>query len=189
MTLADGSQATMLATSRFLDPSETRLVRLPDGREVSVPKKLLELQDDGSYRINEPIVDPAALSSDTRVIPALAEVLSVAKSTVETGRVRIHKRVESTESVIDEPLLYEGYDVERVPVNRVLSEVPVPRQDGDTWILPVLEEVLVVEKRLVLREEIRLTRTRRDVRNPQKHIVRREHIEVERVSSPEEPTQ
>jgi stress response protein YsnF len=56
----------------------------------------------------------------------------------------------------------------------------LPRQEGDTWILPVLEEILVVEKRLMLREEVRVTPTRRDVHNPQKHLVRREHIEVER---------
>ena len=189
--LTDGTQATVLAKSRFLDTSESRLIRLPDGREVHVPRTLLHLEDDGSYRMTAPLFDepaPAHISEqnnavrevESAAIPVIEEDLRVTREPVETGRVLIHKKVETTDSIVDEPLLQESYDVERVPMNRVLTEAPAPRREGETWILPVLEEVLVVEKRLVLREEVRITRVQREVHHPQKHSVRREHIEVER---------
>jgi hypothetical protein len=50
-----------------------------------------------------------------------------------------------------------------VQIDRIVAEPPVQRQEGDTLILPVVEEVLVVEKRLMLREEIRITRRREQV--------------------------
>jgi uncharacterized protein (TIGR02271 family) len=120
-------------------------------------------------------------SGQDKVIPVIEEELDVGKHAVEAGRIRVSKRVETTESVIDEPLLQQGYDIERTQVNRIIEDVPQPRYDGDTLVLPILEEVLVVEKRLILREEIRITRTREELRDPQTHTVRREHVDVERV--------
>jgi len=164
----------MFATSRFLDDSDHRLLRLPDGQELLVDRNLLESQTDGTYRLTVPLSQLQSTGSfaipaeplQTRdldsemVIPAIEERLDVAKRKVETGRIRISKTVESSDSVIDEPLLRERYEVERVTVNRILTEPAEPRYEGDTLILPVMEEVLVVEKRLVLREEVRVTRTR-----------------------------
>jgi stress response protein YsnF len=66
-------------------------------------------------------------------------------------------------------------------VNRIVEDIPEPHYDGDTLVLPILEEVLVVEKRLILREEVRITPVREEVRDPQTHTVRREHVDVERV--------
>jgi stress response protein YsnF len=45
----------------------------------------------------------------------------------------------------------------------------------------VLEEVVVVEKKLLLREEVRITRKKGSERDPQKVSVRRERVEFERV--------
>jgi len=50
-------------------------------------------------------------------------------------------------------------EVERVPVGRTLAEgeaAPVPHEEGDTLIIPVIEETAVVVKRLVIQEEVRL---------------------------------
>ncbi len=57
----------------------------------------------------------------------------------------------------------EEYNIERVAVGKIVTDTPVQRQEGDTLILPVTEEVLVTEKRLLLREEIRITRRREPV--------------------------
>jgi stress response protein YsnF len=54
------------------------------------------------------------------------------------------------------------------------------RQEGDTLIVPLAEEVLVVEKRVFVREEVRITRRREQVREPQQVPVRREDVVVER---------
>jgi uncharacterized protein (TIGR02271 family) len=109
------------------------------------------------------------------------EELDIERRVVESGRIRVNKRIETTESVVDEPLVHESYDIQRTSVNRIVDDVPKPHYDGDTLVLPILEEVLVVEKRLVLREEVRITPKREEVRDPQTHSLRREHVEVERV--------
>ena len=48
--------------------------------------------------------------------------------------------------------------VTRVPVNKTLTEVPQIRTDGEVTIIPVVEEILVTEKRLVLKEELHIHR-------------------------------
>lgn len=82
------------------------------------------------------------------------EVLSVGKRPVERSSVSIstvvHERREQVELELDR----ESVEVVRVPVNRPVEVAPAPRQDGDTLIIPILEEELVVTKRLVLREEL-----------------------------------
>ena len=79
---------------------------------------------------------------------------------VETGRVRIHKTVHERDETVELLLKRDDVSVERVAVGRTVSEPPAARQEGDTLIIPILEEVLVVEKRLVLKEELHV-RTRR----------------------------
>jgi stress response protein YsnF len=58
---------------------------------------------------------------------------------------------------------------------------PQTRYEGETLVVPVLEEVLVTEKRLVLVEEIRITRVRDTHRQPQTVTLRKDHIEIERL--------
>ena len=71
---------------------------------------------------------------------------------------------------------------ERVSVNRVVDAANIPgiRQEGSTIIVPVLEEILVVEKRTFVKEELRITSTRREVREPEKFVLRSEEVSVER---------
>jgi uncharacterized protein (TIGR02271 family) len=192
---SNGVRGTLLTTSRFLDDNPHRLVRLDDGRELLVPKNLLRPQDDGSFLLTAPIrellgdqrTEVATLARDETnfdrhtILPVVQEELEVQKRVVESGRIRVNKKVETTESIVDEPLLRQGFDIQKIPVNRIIDEVPTPRYDGATLVLPILEEVLVVEKRLVLREEVRITPQREEVRDPQTHSLRREHVEVERV--------
>lgn len=182
----EGVQGVVLSTSRFLGEDREKLLRLNDGQELVVPRDLLEPRNDNSYRLSVPVrtlLQHATESGSVeRVIPALEERMVVDRHPVETGRVRIHKHVDEAETTVDEPLLQENWDVERVAVNRILAgDPPEPRYEGDTLVLPVLEEVLVVEKRLILREEMRVTRRRREVHDPQTHRVRTEHLDVERV--------
>ena len=115
------------------------------------------------------------------VLPVLAEALDVQKRRVETGRVRIHTTVQAREVLVDEPLLREEVIIERVPVNRVV-EGPIPvRYEGDTMILSLLEEVLVVETRLLLTEELRITTRRTETHTPARVMLRHEDVTIERV--------
>lgn len=115
------------------------------------------------------------------VVPILAEQLNIGRERILTGGVRVRKTVHERTETVDEPTLQEQVDVERVPVNRFVAEEPAVRYEGDTMIVPLLEEVLVVEKRLVLREEIRITKRRANVRNPQQIVLRREEAALEAI--------
>jgi uncharacterized protein (TIGR02271 family) len=125
------------------------------------------------------------------VIPVAADSLTVDRRVVETGRgVRIVKTVSEREQVVDEPLALDEVHVERTEVNRWLeeSEIPGLRQEGDVTVVPVLEEVLVTTKRLLLKEEIRITRVRREVHQPQRVVLRSEQVSVEHFDESKDPT-
>lgn len=115
------------------------------------------------------------------VVPVIEEELRVGRRVIETGRVRVSKTVHEREEVVDEPLMREEFDVERVPVE-VYVDAPVgPWHDGETLVIPVVEEVLFVEKRLVVREEIRITRRSEEEHRPQRVTLLSEEVSVERL--------
>jgi uncharacterized protein (TIGR02271 family) len=122
------------------------------------------------------------------VLPLVEEALRVGKRRVETGRVRVSVSTETEEQVVRETLRSERAEVERIPINRELADgepAPALRQEPDgTVVLPVLEEVLVVERRLVLREEIRMRLVAVDEAVEQPVTVRRQRASVERLPPP-----
>ena len=132
--------------------------------------------------MHEPTAQSSQDSSHHKevVIPRYEEVLHVDKRAVETGRVRIIKSVRTEECHVDRPLTSEQVDVQRVAVNQFVQDVPQVRQDGDTMIVPVVEEVLVIEKRLMLKEELRITRRRTVEQHTEVVPVRIEEARVER---------
>ena len=102
---------------------------------------------------------PDPQSADA-TLPLVDEHLSVEKRKVETGRVRISTIVDERQEWVRENLVREEISIERVRMDRLVDQPPRMRQDGDVLIIPLVEEVLVVEKKLMLREELRV-RTRR----------------------------
>jgi uncharacterized protein (TIGR02271 family) len=87
------------------------------------------------------------------------EQVRVSKREVETGRVRVSKRTETRRETVKARLRRQEVDVERVALDREVEGPLEPRYEGDCLVIPVVEEVLVVQKRWKLKEEIRL-RTR-----------------------------
>ena len=124
-------------------------------------------------------------TTDTQKIPVTEDVLVVGRRTVDLGTVRVSKTTETRQAIVDEPVITEELHIERRRLDRFVSsdEPPPIRTEGDTTVIPVLEEVLVVEKRLMLREEVRITRVRRVGRAPQEVELRRERVHVERSAS------
>ena len=172
-------------------PDQPVTVRLDDGREFRAPRQMFHRQADGSFELALGHTDlarlTAALGSDAKdvnVIPIVAEEVQVGKRTVETGRVRVTKVVREQEQVVDQPLLREEVTVERVPVNRTLEGPVEVRTEGDTLVIPLVEEVVVIEKRLVLKEEVRVARRAVQVREPQTVTVRSEDVKIERTEGP-----
>lgn len=131
-------------------------------------------------------VDPTSLDpeqQDLIRVPVSQEEAWVEKRIVDTGRgVRIHKTVAEHPCQIDERLLRDEVEVTHVPVDRIvpLDQAPATRYEGDTLVVPVLEEVLVVERRLRIKEELHITRTRREERHVDTVMLRSEQVGVER---------
>ena len=168
------------------DPTHVRL-QLESGEQYLVPAAIVIPQQDGSVyvplRLAELVPAPREELAETiyAVVPVLAEELEVQTRVVETGKVRITKVVHEREAQVDEPLWREEVEVTRVPIQRVVNG-PVPvREEHGTTILSMVEEVLVVEKRWMLREEIDIRTQRSETHQPQRITLRSEDVQVERV--------
>lgn len=204
VTLAGGGQAILEDDPRFAEPGKA-LLRLETGRQVLVPESAL-LQEGSGYRLpftaeelaggtfgidvgeqTQVLSQPLTESKEgTITVPLVEETLRVTKQEVVTGGVRLTKRVTEREETVDEPLLRADVQVERVPINQIVTETPQARQEGDTLVVPILEEVLVVEKRLMLKEEVRITRTQTQIHQPQAVTLRKEEAVIEGIT-PEAP--
>ncbi len=97
---------------------------------------------------------------DPIVIPLHAEEVSVGKKQVVTGRVKVSTVTHSRQQLIEQLLQSERVEVERVPVGKVVAQAPDVRTEGDVTIIPVVEEAVVVQRQLVLKEEIRIRKIR-----------------------------
>jgi len=117
------------------------------------------------------------------IIPLAEETLHLTKRLVETGRVRVSLTTEVIQEQVRETVRTRRAEITRVPVNREVSEIPPNRQDADVLIIPVVEEVMVVVKRLVLREEIRLRLIDQDEAIELPASKRIQHASVERVEA------
>jgi stress response protein YsnF len=117
------------------------------------------------------------------VIPLAEEAVSVSKREVETGRVQVALTIETETVIARETLRGRRVEIERVPVGRTLAEGEAPprsREEGDTLVVPLVEEVAVVVKRLVLREEVWLRFVPTEQPFAEAVEVRRQRAAVER---------
>lgn len=113
------------------------------------------------------------------IVPVAEEQVRIGKRLRKFGVTRIRKKVHELIEVIDEPLQQDDIQVERVAVNHFI-DAPVPvRQEGDTTIVPVFEEILVVQKRLMLKEELHIKKQTKTVRKSQDVNVHKEHVVIE----------
>jgi uncharacterized protein (TIGR02271 family) len=113
-------------------------------------------------------------------IPVVAEELAVEKREHPTERVRVRKHVIESEVRIDLVSAREDVDIERVPVGRIVESMPEARVEGNTTVVPVVEETVIVEKRLLLKEEIRITKRRSEEKRSVNVPVKSEQADIER---------
>ena len=117
----------------------------------------------------EPAVDvpPGAVAAEmanpieTVAIPLVEEQAHVGKREVDGDRLRVSTRTDVVEEHVSETLRTDAVQVTRVPVNRTLragEPAPAIRTEDNVTIIPVVEEIVVVEKRFVLKEEIHILR-------------------------------
>jgi len=121
---------------------------------------------------------------EVAAIPLVEERVAVAKRQVESGRLRVRIAVEEREERVPVTLAHDEVEVERVPKNVPLAELPSVRLEGNTTIIPVVAEVVVVEKRLVLVEEIHVRRRTGTSTEEIPVTLRAEQASVERAGGP-----
>ena len=124
---------------------------------------------------------PRAETRDEAHIDLVEERLRVGKRQVESG-VRVSTEVETVEETVPLSLLQQAAEVERVRVDRVVETAPEPRLDGDTIVIPVIEERPVVTTQLVVTEEIRVRLTETTHKEERAVPLRRERVRIDQIA-------
>lgn len=195
VVFADGTRGVIVSVPVPGDPDGTVEVMLESGQSIIVPADVLVLQESGFYQV---AVSASSFgtqtgpgqtgpgqtgpgSEDMQVIALAEETLAVGKREVETGRVRFRTQVTERAETVDQPLLRTEVSTRRVEVNQFVDTPPAVRYEGDTMIVPILEEVLVVEKRLRVKEEVYITQVQTEHHEPQTVTLRTETLVEERL--------
>jgi stress response protein YsnF len=116
---------------------------------------------------------------ESAAIPLAEERLAVSKRPVER-RVRISTVTEDVPTGFVEELRAERVDVQHVAVERELNERPDIRFEDDVMIIPVVEERLVIEKKLFLVEEVHVRRIEGVDRVERPVTLKRQRVVVDR---------
>ncbi|MDB5057531.1 MAG: hypothetical protein JWO59_1003 [Chloroflexi bacterium] len=142
------------------------------------------------YLIERPMAARGRAGSDSQVstgaassqgnepilrVPVRIEELSASTRQVQIGTVHIHKGVKTTDQTLLVPVTREETIIEHIAPEDYDDKAPLA---PDEIVIPVIEERLVVEKRAVVKEYIRVRKNRiveeREVTAP----VRSEFVEV-----------
>ena len=114
-------------------------------------------------------------------VPIIEEYVTVGKKVVETAHIRVSKTINEKTESFEIPLKQEEIVVKRVPKNELIDIIPpASRYEGDIMIIPVLKEVAVIEKRLMLVEEIHISKLHTEKIETQEVTVRKEEVNVTR---------
>lgn len=98
------------------------------------------------------------------------------KTMVRAARTTTDRAVE-----VDEDLSVEQVVVTRVPVGRVVETMPPVREENGVTIVPVVEEEVVLVRRLVLKEEVHFKRVQSTVRHVETVTLKRQEVIVTRI--------
>jgi uncharacterized protein (TIGR02271 family) len=126
---------------------------------------------------------------EAAVLPVVDEQASITKRQTNAGQVQVDLSTETVERDLEADLAFEEIEIERIPCERLIDSVPEIHTEGDTTIIPVVEERAVVHRQLVLVEEVRLTRKRRErtVTLPVQLRQQRAHVRRNESGSPDNP--
>lgn len=189
----NGTRGTIESTAKPSYRHAQVRVTLDSGEQVFVPVAALQRRNEHEYYLPHAFADlpqhgsaSGEPSNEPFTIPVAEETLTVHKRAVQR-KMRVKKTVHERKETIDEPVVKEEIRIERVAVNRMVDGPVAMRQEGDTLVIPVLEEVVVSEKRLLLREEVRITKRRTEESRPQQVTLRREEVSIEPGDGPREP--
>jgi uncharacterized protein (TIGR02271 family) len=174
----------------ILSPSSAQRVAIRFGdKEIIAPQSMVMVQEDGTYHLplsfseleeHLPSSDVTGQDTESNIIPIVQEELVVRKEQVESGKVRLHITTQYQEEAITEPVYQESISIERIPINRVIDTPANIRYEDNKTIVPLMKEVIVVQKQLMLTEEIHISKTRTKSHDTQTVTLRREEVQIEK---------
>ncbi len=127
------------------------------------------------------------MADEDHQIKAAEEQAVFGKRREVTGTVRVDIVTRTADQTVEGTLHSEDVDIRHVPVEHWVDGPVPPRQDGDTTIISLVEEVAVVERRLRVFEEIHLTR-KSTTRTVQQQVpVRRQEAVIDRTTTAANP--
>ena len=116
---------------------------------------------------------------DEQLLELREEELVAHKELRELGEVTVRTQIEEVPGRLEVDAYREEVTVEHEPVGQVVSEREAPWEEDGTLVVPIYEEQLVVTKRLVLRERLRVRRIGTTERQLFEDTLRRERLVVE----------
>ncbi len=102
-------------------------------------------------------VDDDARETATTLVE---EEVAVSKHVVPTRHIQISRRTREHEQLVDELLTREHVEIERTHIGTPVDVMPSVREEQDSIVIPVVEEVLTIERQLILKEEVRIRRVK-----------------------------
>lgn len=118
------------------------------------------------------------------IVPVIEEQLKIDKKIIETGKVQIKKVVHEETDSYTVPYVEEQVNIERISKNIFVDEVPPAiRYEDDVMIISVLQEVAVIEKKMMLVEEVRVTKIKTQRKETHEVVLKKEEIEITRSSA------
>ena len=160
------------------------LIEPENGARLLVPRGDLRKSADGRFSVAygfDELANRLPSEAAEFAIPVIRERPVISRKLVDSHVVRIRKEVSEFEESHDIELQDETVEVSHVPMNEIVSTAPSIRVEGDTNIIPIVEEVLVVEKRLRIKEELRVRRVQSVRTEPVSATLKREDITIERI--------
>ncbi len=142
---------------------------------------MADARSDGTNAAVDATEVSTADHSHETVIPLFEEELSVSKQVVQTSRVQVSRVTHSHEQLVDELLEREQVEVERVTIDKPIDRMPSVREEGDCLIFPVVEEVVKVQRVLMLKEEVRIRRVKGTERYQERVTLRKQEAVVTRL--------
>ena len=127
----------------------------------------------------EPLVADAAQQEVT--VPIIEEQVEAHPEWREAGSIVVRTVMEEVPQTLTQETEREELFVERVAVGRELAEGEevAAREEGDTYIIPIVIEEAVVVTRRILAEELRVTKRIIPTTQTVQTIVRKERVEID----------
>lgn len=118
-------------------------------------------------------------ATDDQVLELREEHLVARKERRQVGEIGVRVEVDELPGRLAVDAMREEVEIEHVPIGQMVTERRPPWEEDDVLVVPVYEEQLVVVKRLMLREQLRIRRVGVTERQLFEDTLRRERLVVE----------